>query len=270
MVLILIYKSQGQVETIKLELPDRNFTLKDGLLSNSVYGCLQDNTGFIWFYTSRGISKFDGHKFKNFTIENGLPTNDIWFLSMDNCNRIWIHCYDRALYFIENDQVIKAVDVPGLYIINRLTCDSAGNVYCNEPPLKFKLLKKQNGFEFINQSAHTSDKLDWSEFKVYNWQFRYSAKKDTVIISNALTNRYDSLFLNNQGLFHWPVVFGQNLYVSHSSGLYVLGDTAIVSHTIFTQNQGNNRSFLDKDSNIWLTTKDKGVFLFKNKNQKHS
>ncbi|MBK9716733.1 MAG: hypothetical protein IPO85_04310 [Saprospiraceae bacterium] len=64
---------QNIYETI-VESPDYNLTIKDGLLSNKVYGLVQDYEGFIYFYTDLGISKYDGHKFKNFTINEGLPT----------------------------------------------------------------------------------------------------------------------------------------------------------------------------------------------------
>ena len=35
------------------------FTEKEGLLSNTVYGILEDSQGSLWMSTKRGVSKFN-------------------------------------------------------------------------------------------------------------------------------------------------------------------------------------------------------------------
>ncbi len=82
-----------------------NYSVGDGLPSNSTYGAIQDQEGFIWIYTEKGISKFDGYEFKNFTVADGLPTNDVYNLSKDSNGRIWIHCFSEKLCFIKNDTI---------------------------------------------------------------------------------------------------------------------------------------------------------------------
>lgn len=82
-----------------------NITTKDGLPSNHVYGCVEDLDGYLWFFTEKGIAKYDGYEFKIFTTRDGIPSNDIWFLEVDAKNRIWIHCQSTALTYIENDSV---------------------------------------------------------------------------------------------------------------------------------------------------------------------
>lgn len=51
-----------------------HFSAKDGLLSNIVYGILEDEQGSIWISTDKGISQFfpSIKKFINFTSDNGL------------------------------------------------------------------------------------------------------------------------------------------------------------------------------------------------------
>jgi ligand-binding sensor domain-containing protein/serine phosphatase RsbU (regulator of sigma subunit) len=46
--------------------------------SNSVYGLLADNNGYLWLSSNRGISKFDRRlgTFKNFTVEDGLQSDE--------------------------------------------------------------------------------------------------------------------------------------------------------------------------------------------------
>jgi len=82
-----------------------NYTIKDGLPSNRVYRLTQDNEGFIWAITDKGMAKFNGKEFKVFNTRNGLPTNDIWDIRVDNRNRIWFFSKTTKLGYIENDSV---------------------------------------------------------------------------------------------------------------------------------------------------------------------
>ena len=82
-----------------------NYTVKDGLPSNHIYRVTQDNKGFIWIITDRGISKFDGTRFKNFTTLDGLPTNDIWNIRITPDDRVWYFSKSNQLGYIESDIV---------------------------------------------------------------------------------------------------------------------------------------------------------------------
>lgn len=43
----------------------RTYTVKDGLINNSIFGINQDNNGYLWIATNGGISRFDGFQFDN-------------------------------------------------------------------------------------------------------------------------------------------------------------------------------------------------------------
>jgi len=53
------------------------FTVKDGLPSNNIYACVEDNHGFLWIASDAGITRFDGKYFKVFTTKDGLPDNEV-------------------------------------------------------------------------------------------------------------------------------------------------------------------------------------------------
>lgn len=54
------------------------YTISDGLPSNSIYGILKDDYGFLWISTTNGISRFNPfeEKFKNFNVKDGLQNNE--------------------------------------------------------------------------------------------------------------------------------------------------------------------------------------------------
>ncbi len=65
----------------KFEREKNNFikyTVKDGLLNNSVYAILEDSLGCLWMTTNAGISRFDPQTglFRNFTVDDGLQSNE--------------------------------------------------------------------------------------------------------------------------------------------------------------------------------------------------
>ena len=50
----------------------KNYQVRDGLPSNTVYFVFQDSKGYIWLCTDIGVSRFDGVRCSNFTIADVL------------------------------------------------------------------------------------------------------------------------------------------------------------------------------------------------------
>ncbi len=82
-----------------------HYTVDDGLPTNSLYGVIQDSKGYLWVFTERGISKFDGYEFQNFTVKDSLPTNDIWHMEEDEHGRIWCYGFSDKLVYIKDDRI---------------------------------------------------------------------------------------------------------------------------------------------------------------------
>ena len=53
------------------------YNTSEGMAQSQVRAIAQDNSGYLWFGTLGGLSRFDGHEFKNFSRDNGLPDNQI-------------------------------------------------------------------------------------------------------------------------------------------------------------------------------------------------
>ncbi len=62
----------------KKKIIEANYTEKEGLCNNFIYGILKDNNGKLWMSTNRGISVFDPKlkKFRNYDINDGLQSNE--------------------------------------------------------------------------------------------------------------------------------------------------------------------------------------------------
>ncbi len=66
------------IQTLFAErLPIKTYTVGDGLLRDNVFKIKQDSSGFLWFCTQEGISRFDGYAFTNLTPDDGLPDRHV-------------------------------------------------------------------------------------------------------------------------------------------------------------------------------------------------
>lgn len=80
----------------------RAFTMADGLPSNHIYSCTQDDKGFLWVGTDNGVARFDGKYFQVFSGKDGVPDNDILEVVKEKDGTIWINSYKQGpSYFDE-------------------------------------------------------------------------------------------------------------------------------------------------------------------------
>lgn len=78
------------------------FSTKDGLPSNTVYACLQDRNGDMWFATECGLSRFNGFSFQNYQLKDGMPDSEVLKMFEDRRGRIWLAHSNGTLSFLEN------------------------------------------------------------------------------------------------------------------------------------------------------------------------
>ncbi len=78
------------------------FTVNDGLPSNHIYRCIEDNKGFLWVATDAGIARFDGKKFQVFGTAQGLADNEVLSVVKEKNGRLWVNLFRQGpSYFDE-------------------------------------------------------------------------------------------------------------------------------------------------------------------------
>lgn len=84
-----------------------HLTIDDGLSSNSVRSLLQDEKGFVWLGTSRGLNRFDGHKMTTVGKTRSLSVTAM----AEDGDSIWIGT-DNGLYlYFQRLDSVKRVDL---------------------------------------------------------------------------------------------------------------------------------------------------------------
>lgn len=71
------------------QLPLKIYTTAEGLGSNGIHCILADSSGFLWFGTEDGISRFDGYGFTNLSRRDGLPGTDVYALLEASDGTYW-------------------------------------------------------------------------------------------------------------------------------------------------------------------------------------
>jgi ligand-binding sensor domain-containing protein len=110
----------------------RHFTVEDGLPSLSIYQVTQDNLGYIWLATDKGVGQYDGYRFNNFTVQDGLPTNEVRSIFIDSKNRVWLLGELPFLAFIHKNKVHRVeteIDVEQFNIQSKGIHEHGNTIY---------------------------------------------------------------------------------------------------------------------------------------------
>ncbi len=86
----------------------KHFGEEEGLTCKTVYSCIQDNDGFMWFGTDNGVYRYDGRKFKHFTKEDGVTDNEVLDLFKDHLNRIWFLTLNGHLSYWQKGKIYNS------------------------------------------------------------------------------------------------------------------------------------------------------------------
>lgn len=256
---------QNIYETI-VESPDYNLTIKDGLLSNKVYGLVQDYEGFIYFYTDLGISKYDGHKFKNFTINEGLPTNDVWLLSLDSKNRIWIHTNEDQLTFLKNDSIFFLDSPNSMSSTFHIEMDSNDTILF-QGRNNFKLHYNKNRYTYYNWNADigyyaTNHFIDNFYYNFEQCPYAYFANCHKLKILNDKKKQIYEMVLDKNTFFYSPLKMKESVHCSSTNGLMIFNKGKLNSIYKVVSDKILNRSIVDCSNNLWVCYKNDGVGFY--------
>ena len=97
------------------------YTTEDGLIDNGVTAIVQDQQGFMWFGTNKGISKYDGIKWTSFTSADGLANDTILDLAVDSENHIW--ALSNSTLSLYDGEKWSPIDVPDSVKIKKKLID---------------------------------------------------------------------------------------------------------------------------------------------------
>lgn len=281
-----------------------NYSVKDGLLSSTVYCVVQDSVGRLWFGTQYGVSIFNGNKFENIDRDQGLKDTEVFLMHPDKKGRMWLISFSNNLCYYSEGKIkyvryVETRNEPKINTTRGVREDSHGNIWLLGRYLHkatedsvfqidkdwysftFDILEKQKSIYSISSSGVLpiiNNVIHDSIIGLYNpekdnirglvrigdKEFIYGANTIREIGYNMTGQIVEKPFLNF-GSYINRARFIDDRY------LWVLtleGATCIdfVTKDTLKYLEGKSISdvFVDQEKNIWLTTLTDGVFRFNN------
>ena len=103
LVILSLTSYQSKCQVTGFQPASINYTVEDGLPSNEAYFIYEDQKGFIWIGTDRGLSKYNGYEFENFTLEDGLTDNVVLDIYEDHEGILWFYTHNNSIFYYKDN-----------------------------------------------------------------------------------------------------------------------------------------------------------------------
>ena len=303
------------------------FTVNNGLPSNYIQPCVEDNKGFLWVSTDSGIARFDGKYFQLFTTKDGLPDNEVLNVVKEEGNgRIWVNCFKQGpAYFdeIKNRFINADIDTNlrkvglGTSLMYLSALQDGGVMYNNETGyyiLKDKKVSHYSTYKdgLVIKEFDNAAKIIWKRAKITSGKATYklafyqsTGTKFTESLTLGIYRATDIVLpVFNEGRFYNMFPFQGKCYIYssiQSSPIKFKSDSIIAPEPCFHYgitatfinfygfsgkiyvydkkslkllfttggNYAPNSLLNDSKGNIWVSTIDKGLLLYKKTTIRH-
>lgn len=238
------------------ELIFRDYTVEDGIPQSNANDIIQDNDGYLWFATQKGVTRFDGKEFFTLTETDGLISNIVLTVFQDSRKRFWFGArFGLSLY--DNKRFTNFTIYDGLPS-NQVNVISEGRdaiwIGSQAGVSKFSegVFSTIPGFNSAVNDIFPDDSRMWigADDGLYVYQNDVLSKSADIpdgVSVNAI--KQDSL---------------GRLWVATESGLYCCMKTE-------TKSYGPERGLvdvaiedllIDSKGNVWLASESKGLSMF--------
>lgn len=250
------------------ELPVVHYTTENGLPSNIVYCSYRDSKGLLWFGTDKGLVMYNGIRFETFTTFDGAPDNEIFYILEDHHQRLWIQTFNGLLCYYKDGVFHTPANTPFL----RLKITSAPvNIIRTEKDSSITILRSANN-EFINIRDDTCRVYQFPDWDKSPGEYVINLQMQPHGTYELYTNKRTILIdTSRQILKITPTsIPGPLKELQEPEGIYTL----LSNHTIVTSsgqpvfsfkpgeiNRNNITHCHLSDSNVFITTTDKGLFI---------
>jgi len=165
------------IAPLQAQKPDLQFeklTDKSGRSLGFVTGVVQDNDGFLWISTRKGLFKYDGYNYSLFRNKpkdsTSLPFNDITKIYLDKQNNLWLRHYDQFAV-LSKEKINKNY---------KLVTDKHYSV-------DSRIIQDKSGMIWISTTEEGVFRADLQRKKAFNF------KKHTSLYPSLLYTKVDSI-----------------------------------------------------------------------------
>ncbi len=248
-----------------------HYTIDDGLTDNDVFQIHEDQKGRLWFLTNNG---------KPCLYENGKILNDLntgWLqhiqptkmakdFLLDADYNIWFTCLDTA-YKIVNDKVVNKIAVKNIWGVAdnlQYAFEYKGCIY----------LTSNSGIYNVNTQAKIKFEAD-KQIRIVNSRVLlkgdelYYISLNEIFVYNlkkGISYKIDSKLNREKFIVFTKHQLGSDVMVTTKSAVFSLNEkTKTISSTNEFPAEFISEILTDEESNIWVASLTKGLFIRKPK-----
>lgn len=200
-----------------------NLSTKDGLPSNVVKSIVQDNQGYMWFATQKGLSKYDGYNLESIILNDTGQLPDVTTLFVASNDVLWIGTKNKGLFF---------------NYLGKIT----------HIPLKQRSITKDIKITSIIQGQN-GDIWIGSNLGLFNI--------DTNTNNPSIVDGFI-----NQNVVSISPTYNQNIIVATVDAVYLYDNIVKQEISIQSEPSNKNRIlYTDQDNITWLG-RDRGLFIY--------
>lgn len=230
-----------------IEIPNKNYSVKNNFLSDNIYCIFRDSKGLLWFGTDAGVLQYDGSNFRLLTTREGMPDNEIFNFCEDYFGRIWFatfngnmgYYYQGKLYNEDNSENLKIKNHPTfIYYIGIQADSSILFFYFNSDKIseykndRFKTNTLNIGRK-KNEYIHAISRTNEDEYCIFTNECRTYLKNGRIM--NRDTFHKSNFYAYNKNIFERRV---DSLFVIHQCNdqfIAKLDNNIIVPYTFFLE-----------------------------------
>ncbi len=243
----------------------QQFTVDDGLPSNTIYKVEQDSKGYIWCATGTGATRFNGTDFENFDGSDGL--GDVFGLSIDSKDRVWFWNNNTYFSYYWKGKIHHTDTIP--YLNRKLASIPNAMLVDND-----KLTIVTDSIDLVEldiEDLRPTKIIPVEEHKigrsyVYPYLFKYLGFPPKHFINTSYCSEKLSFKLKRR-IMHAGVfkTNSNNLWVviANDLGLHLVEeiDSCLQNKKSILKDKKLNSVFEDRTGNLWVASQTEGLFL---------
>ncbi|UTW61700.1 histidine kinase [bacterium SCSIO 12741] len=232
-----------------------HFDQEQGLQGSSVYGLSQDDHGYIWVGTDKGVSRFDGTVFEYYPLQRpqGYDAAERIFKWTNDWQMV-VGSHDSLLYLIQKDKPLRA-------LLHRH----------GAKPVTFVQSPEDQSIAFYNREVITvvDTQLNRREINLnkqkFQWLFAYPFSSDSLFVSNNKETYLigqDSILLPGVNFITALLPLEDSTLLFGKDKIYALknGKVQTVRH-LDEVKEYVQYAVRDPNGNIWLSGYNEGLYL---------
>lgn len=240
----------------------QNIASGNGLPSNYVFCVAEDENGFLWAGTDKGLCRYDGFRWQVWDKDNGLSGNYINQVLPDRRGGLWLAVGSKGFFhFYPQTGRLRAVGFNGFALPHTVQTDPDGNLYA-------ELLSSSGGGYLVSPAdvEHPQPLYEWKGKGPVFLRGNAAQKKIFCVVEN----RYEYNNLLKVFKSRWPL---QAVYVKNASlltrrSVYYLSDSVAVTNADYFlfgkdgQVKRHHQLFSPANSYAFTCATQKGLYVY--------